>query len=73
MPTGRRLLRFNHLLFAATMANSIPHGSTDNLLHCLSQGKKVLLVGFPGGPVCEQKHLPGYMAAVSLATLCSFK
>jgi len=25
------------------------------------KGKKVLLVGFPGGPVCEQQHVPGYV------------
>lgn len=28
------------------------------------QGKKVILVGFPGGPVCVEKHIPGYIAQV---------
>eukprot|EP00195_Chlamydomonas_chlamydogama_P003685 CAMPEP_0202915788 /NCGR_PEP_ID=MMETSP1392-20130828/66677_1 /ASSEMBLY_ACC=CAM_ASM_000868 /TAXON_ID=225041 /ORGANISM="Chlamydomonas chlamydogama, Strain SAG 11-48b" /LENGTH=218 /DNA_ID=CAMNT_0049607963 /DNA_START=61 /DNA_END=714 /DNA_ORIENTATION=+ len=25
------------------------------------KGKKVILVGFPGGPICTEKHLPGYV------------
>jgi len=29
------------------------------------QGAKTLLVGFPGGKVCTEKHIPGYVAAVS--------
>ncbi|KAG2482671.1 hypothetical protein HYH03_018408 [Edaphochlamys debaryana] len=28
------------------------------------KGKKVVLVGFPGGPVCVEKHIPGYIAQV---------
>ncbi|GIL53164.1 hypothetical protein Vafri_8847 [Volvox africanus] len=26
------------------------------------KGKKVVLVGFPGGPVCVEQHIPGYIA-----------
>ncbi|KAG2435333.1 hypothetical protein HXX76_007407 [Chlamydomonas incerta] len=34
------------------------------------RGKKVILVGFPGGPVCVEKHIPGYIAqADKLATM----
>jgi hypothetical protein len=29
------------------------------------QGAKALLVGFPGGRVCTEQHIPGYVAAVS--------
>jgi hypothetical protein len=28
------------------------------------QGKKSILVGFPGGPVCVQQHIPGFIAQV---------
>lgn len=28
------------------------------------RGAKALLVGFPGGKVCTEKHIPGYVAAV---------
>ena len=31
----------------------------------LAQGAKTLLVGFPGGKVCTEQHIPGYVAAVS--------
>lgn len=30
------------------------------------QGKKVVLVGFPGGPVCVEQHIPGYISLVRL-------
>lgn len=30
-----------------------------------TQGAKALLVGFPGGKVCTEQHIPGYVAAVS--------
>lgn len=33
---------------------------------CRSQGQNVILVGFPGGPVCTEKHIPGYVAMVGL-------
>ncbi|PNH00587.1 hypothetical protein TSOC_013586, partial [Tetrabaena socialis] len=26
------------------------------------RGKKVILVGFPGGPICVEQHIPGYIA-----------
>lgn len=25
------------------------------------KGRKVIVVGFPGGPICTEKHLPGYV------------
>mmetsp|Transcript_28814 Transcript_28814/g.73481 ORF Transcript_28814/g.73481 Transcript_28814/m.73481 type:complete len:235 (-) Transcript_28814:447-1151(-) len=27
----------------------------------LFHGKKIILVGFPGGPVCTEQHIPGYV------------
>ena len=32
--------------------------------HRSAQGSKALLVGFPGGKVCTEAHIPGYVAAV---------
>ena len=36
---------------------------------CL-QGKKVILVGFPGGPICVEKHIPGFVQGVGVGTPC---
>jgi hypothetical protein len=38
------------------------------LLLCLSQTFKTLLVGFPGGKICTEQHVPGYAQSVRQAT-----
>jgi hypothetical protein len=34
---------------------------------CSPQNKKVILVGFPGGSICTDKHLPSYVAMVRVS------
>jgi peroxiredoxin len=41
------------------------HHACASLPH--TQGKKVMMVGFPGGPVCMQKQIPAYIAMVGEA------
>ena len=33
---------------------------------CGLQGKKIILVGFPGGSICTEKHIPSYIKLVGL-------
>jgi hypothetical protein len=35
---------------------------------CLLQTFKTLLVGFPGGKICTEQHVPGYAQSVRQAT-----
>lgn len=39
-------------------------GSEKKTLADVFRGKKVILVGFPGGPICTKEHIPGYISAV---------
>jgi hypothetical protein len=50
----------------------VDHSNDDRsallLLLCLLQTFKTLLVGFPGGKICTEQHVPGYAQSVREAT-----
>lgn len=37
------------------------HDSSKSTLGDVFKGKNIILVGFPGGRVCTEKHIPGYV------------
>jgi hypothetical protein len=39
------------------------------LLPDAMQGAKALLVGFPGGKICSEQHVPGYLKAVGVSVI----